>query len=298
MINKNGYRRSFLRSAIFFPLLSSKLLRSTESYPDVVMVQNAEPDILVQKAIKSLGGIRRFVKPGQTVLVKPNIGWDRAPEQAADTNPLVVAEIVRMCLNAGAKRVLVLDRTCNQARRCYKNSGIEQAAENAGAQVRHIIESKFTDVKIHNSDIISSWPIYQDALKADVLINVPIIKHHSLSKVTLGFKNLMGLIGGNRGNIHTDFMTKIVDINLAIKPTLTILDGYRVLMRNGPSGGNPEDVVLKKTVVAGTDRVAADAVAAQLLGVQPNQLDYLKIAAKKKLGTLDVHKVDVRKLTL
>lgn len=264
----------------------------------LVVARNGSPAQLVRRAVENLGGMSRFVKKGQTVLIKPNIGWDRLPEQAANTNPEEVAEVVKMCKEAGAKRVRVLDRTCNQARRCYKRSGIETASKQAGAEVRHIVKSRFKTVKIPGGELVKSWPFYRDALDADVFINMPIAKDHSISRVTLGFKNIMGIIGGDRGQIHKNFMTKIVDLNLAIKPALTIIDAYRVLLRNGPSGGNLADVAEKKIVIAGTDPVAVDSYAMGLFDIDPNEVEYLKIASRRGLGQMDLSKVKMKVIDL
>ncbi|MBN1542863.1 DUF362 domain-containing protein, partial [candidate division KSB1 bacterium] len=198
----------------------------------------------------------------------------------------------------GAKTVRVLDRTCNQARRCYRTSGIEAAAKQAGAQVRHIIDSRFQSVNFKEGELIKSWPIYRDSLEADVLINMPIAKHHSISGLTLGFKNLMGLLGEDRGALHRDFHTKIVDVNSAIRPSLTIIDGYRVLMRNGPTGGSLEDVALRKTIVAGTDPVAVDARAVSLLDLDWQQIEYLRIAEQRGLGRRELTPERVRTIEL
>jgi uncharacterized protein (DUF362 family) len=187
--------------------------------------------------------------------------------------------------------VRVLDRTCNQPRRCYKRSGIEKAAREAGAEVRHIVDSRFEQIEIPEGRIVRSWPVYRDALNADVLINVPVAKTHSVSGVTLGFKNIMGVLGGDRGLLHAQFDTKIVDINTAIRPALTIIDAYRVLMRNGPSGGNLADVSEKRMIIAGTDRVAVDAYAMQLFDLEPERVGYLRNAAERGLGQLDPDQV-------
>jgi len=264
----------------------------------LVVVRNGAPGAMARKAVEALGGMGQFVKKGQSVLVKPNIGWDRVPQQAATTNPDVVAEVVKMCLESGASRVRVLDRTCNEPRRCYLRSGIEAAAKSAGAEVRYIVDSRFKDVAIPNGELIKSWPFYLDALESDVCINVPIAKHHSMSRVTLGFKNLMGLMGGDRGELHNKFMTKIVDLNMAVKPSLTIIDAYRVLMRNGPTGGNLADVSEMKTVMASTDRVAIDAFALKLFGVQPREAEFITIAAGRGMGIADLARVKITELNM
>lgn len=295
-------RREFMAKSAGAGIAASSLMLSQKLVADdawaLVVVKNGSPAQLVRQAIETLGGMSRFVKKGQTVLIKPNIGWDRLPEQAANTNPDEVAQVVKMCKEAGAKRVRVLDRTCNQARRCYKRSGIEAASKKAGAEVRHIVKSRFKSVSIPNGELVKSWPFYRDALEADVFINMPIAKDHSISRVTLGFKNIMGIIGGDRGQIHKNFMTKIVDLNLAIKPTLTIIDAYRVLLRNGPSGGNLADVAEKKIVIAGTDPVAVDSYAMGLFDIDPGQVEYLKNATRRGLGQMDLSKVKMKVVDL
>lgn len=251
---------------------------------DLVVIRNGSPEQLVAGAIKSLGGMDRFVKPGQTVLVKPNMAWDRLPQQAANTNPLVVAEVVKLCKQAGAKQVKVLDRTCNHPKRCYRTSGIEAAAKQAGADVRHVVDARFRDTKIPGGEILKSWPFYIDALEADVFINIPIAKEHSVSGVTLGFKNIMGIIGGERGDIHKHFSTKIVDLYSAIRPTLTIIDAYRILFRNGPSGGSLSDVQETKMLIAGIDPVAVDSYALNLFDIDRERVEYLQVAQNRGLG--------------
>jgi uncharacterized protein (DUF362 family) len=301
---KNMTRRDFLvrstQTAVALSISTrlSRVYSQPQQSPEVVVVKNSSPAQLARKAVEELGGMSQFVKKGQTVLVKPNIGWDRLPEQAADTNPEAVAEVVKMCLEASAKWVRVLDRTCNQPRRCYKRSGIEDAVKAVGGEVRHIVDSRFKDVQIPHGELVKSWPFYKDVLDADVFINMPIAKHHNISGVTLGFKNIMGVLGGDRGNLHTHFMTKIVDINLVVKPTLTIVDAYRILLRNGPSGGNLADTEEKKMVIAGTDRVAVDAYAVRLFGMEPNRLEYLKIANERGMGKMNLSQVALKEIDM
>ncbi len=265
---------------------------------DLAVVQNGNPAALVQKAFEMFGGISKFVKKGNVVVLKPNIGWDRVPEQAATTNPEVVAEIVRLCLKAGASKVKVFDRTCNQAKRCYLRSNIEKAASAAGADVSHIYDQKFQKVSIPNGKELKSWEFYRDALKADVFINIPIAKHHSLCRVTLGLKNMMGIIGGNRGKIHNHFDVKIVDLNTVIKPQITILDAVRVLMDNGPQGGNLNDVKEMNTIIAGVDPIAVDAYGAVLFGLNPEDLGFLREAQSRGLGKIELKNLKIEKVDL
>ncbi len=299
-------RREFLKrvgglaaaSALAPQSALARLLPETQAPPDLAVAKNGDPADLVRAAVQALGGMGRFVSRGDVVVVKPNIGWDRLPQQAANTNPDAVAEVVRLCLEAGAKKVLVFDNTCNRARRCYLRSGIAKAAKAAGADVFYIHERKFRTVRIPEGVEVKSWPFYKDALEADVLINVPIAKHHSLARLTIGLKNIMGIIGGDRGRIHNRFPVKIVDLNTVVKPKLTIVDGYRILVANGPQGGNLRDVRTLRTVVAGVDRVAADAYATTWFGLQPKDLDYLVEAHARGLGEIDLSKLSIRHIDL
>ncbi len=297
-------RREFLKKSASAGLLISAAnvlnneLFAQENPLDFVVIKNGSPAQLVRKAVEELGGMKKFVGNGQSVLLKPNIGWDRTPEQAANTNPEAVAEVVKMCLEAGAKRVRVLDRSCNQARRCYQRSGIEKAAKKAGAEVRHIVDSRFEKIDIPEGELLKSWTLYRDVLESDVFINMPIAKHHTISGITLGFKNMMGILGDDRGKIHKNFHTNIVDINTAIKPTLTIIDAYRILVRNGPTGGNLDDVETPKVVIAGTDRVAIDAYAVTLFGRDAKDIEYIQNAHNRGLGQADLTRVNMKEIDL
>lgn len=279
-------------------LLPKNPLFSQTTPPDLIVTQNAEPQDLVRKAVEGLGGMSKFVSKGDIVVLKANISWDRVPPQAATTNPDVVAEVVRLCLDAGAKKVKVFDRTLNEPKRCYKRSGIEKAAKEAGAEVTHMYDRKFKKVKFPDGEVIKSWELYKDVIEADRIINVPIAKHHAIGGMSLGMKNYMGYLGGNRGKFHRDFNTKIVDLNTMIKADLTILDAYRMLLRNGPSGGNLADVELKKTVVAGVDPVAMDAYGATMFGIDPSTVAFLQEAVKRGLGQSDIGQLKIQTVDL
>jgi uncharacterized protein (DUF362 family) len=254
--------------------------------PELAVVQGEDPRLLTRRAIEEMGGIRRFVSRTDVVVIKPNIAWDRTPEQAANTNPQVVAELVRLCQEAGAKKVIVTDVSCNDPRRCFQRSGISTAAAAEGAQVILPEERRFREVDLRG-DVLHSWPVLDTFLEADKLINVPVAKHHGLTGVTLGMKNWYGILGGARHRLHQHIHESLADLADFMRPTLTILDGYRVLMRNGPTGGNVEDVVLKKTVVASTDAVALDAYAAKAWwDLDERRLPYLQLAAQRGLGTM------------
>jgi uncharacterized protein (DUF362 family) len=230
------------------------------------------------------------------VVIKPNIGWDRTPEQAADTNPAVVAALIRMCLEAGAKTVKVFDRTCNDARRCYVQSGIEPASQKAGAEVSHIDDRKFKEVAIPRGEAIKSWPLYRDILEADKIINVPIAKHHSLSGLTLSFKNWMGVMGGSRGRIHQNINESLVDLATVVRPALVVLDAVRILTANGPQGGNLKDVKQLDTIIVGVDQVAVDSYGATLFGKKGADLGVVIAAHRRGMGIMDLEKLLIKKI--
>jgi uncharacterized protein (DUF362 family) len=248
---------------------------------------SAAPATLVERALADLGGMARFVSRGDTVVVKPNIAWDRLPEHAATTNPEVVAAVVRLCAAAGARSVIVTDVSCNEAEACFDRSGIAAAAKAAGAEVVLPHTRFFKRVNLRG-DTLGEWPVLEPFLDANKLINVPIAKHHSLTGVTLGMKNWYGLIGGDRSRLHQRIHESIVDLTAFAKPTLTVMDAFRVLMRNGPTGGDVDDVEMKRTIVASVDPVAVDACAAQAWwGIPAPRLRYLRLAEERGLGRME-----------
>ena len=257
------------------PELLAQTVEPEKMIPDLAVVTDGDPTSLARTAVELIGGMKRFVSKGDVVVVKPNIGWDRNPEQAANTNPEVVAEVVKMCLEAGAKKVRVFDRTCNSASRCYRNSGIEKAASEAGADVSQVVSAGFSDMKLPEAEVLKEWPLYKPALEADVLINVPIAKNHGLTYLTMGIKNLMGIMGGDRGKVHWNIDDKLADLANFVRPQLTILDAYRTLVKNGPQGGSLKDVRETKTVIAGTQLATVDAYGATLLGIKPAGLPHI-----------------------
>ena len=284
-------RRNFIKTSAIItgsallPISGEITAQTSEVSELIVLVKKGGPEALVKKALEQLGGIKRFVSKGDKVLVKPNIGWDRNPAQAANTHPQVVSEVVRQCLEAGASKVMVLGNTCNSAERCYDNSGIKKAAQEAGAEVSYMIKQFYRQVNIDGVEL-KRWEFYKPALEADKFINLPILKHHALAGVTAGIKNIMGIIGGNRGTIHTGFDAKIVDLYSVRPADLTIVDATRILTRNGPTGGSLGDVRKADTVIAGIDPVAVDAAAVKLFGLPPSKLGFLIEAEKRGLGSV------------
>ncbi len=266
--------------------------------PEMVIAQGDDPRRLVRAAVEALGGIRRFISLGDVVVIKPNIGWNRTPEQAANTNPDVVAETVRLCFEAGARSVIVTDASVNEPRQCFERSGIGPAARAEGAEVVLPDERKFRDVDLRG-EAIGSWPILEPLLNADKIINIPVAKQHSLTGATLGVKNWYGILGGQRHRLHQRIHECLADLAGFMRPTLTILDSFRVLVRNGPTGGSPADVELKKTLIAGTDPIALDARAAKTFwDLDHRTLLYLKLASDRSLGNMDFERVRTRTLTL
>jgi len=263
-------------------------------FPQITIVQNGEPAELVRHAFENLGGIGRFVGRQDVVVLKPNIAWDRTPEQAANTKPDLVAEVVKQCWQAGAKRVIVTDVSCNDPRRFFARSGIQQAAHAQGAEVVLPDPSLFREVDL-GGVVLKNWPVLTPFLEADKIINLPIAKQHSLVGATLGMKNWYGILGGERNRLHQQIHQSLTDLASFMLPTLTLMDCYRILLRNGPTGGNLEDVALKKTVVAGTDPVAIDAyVAKAYWDLDPAQMPYLEMCANRGLGSVDFEKLQAK----
>src|SRR5512143_1359118 len=263
--------------------------------PDLAVAHGESQEKIVKAAIDALGGMGKFISRGDVVVVKPNIGWDRTPEQAGNTNPEVVAAVVKLCFEAGAKKVRVFDRPVNDPRRCYVQSGIAPAASALGANVDFVDDRKFKDMAI-NGEALKSWPLYAELFEADKVINIPIAKHHGLAKLTMSMKNWMGVMGGQRRQIHQKLDASLVDLSTKVKPTLTILDAVRILTANGPQGGNLADVKKLDTVIAGVDQVAIDSYGATLFGMKGSDLGYVRIAAEHKFGVMDLNKLKIKKL--
>lgn len=265
----------------------------------LAVARGADPAAITEAALKAVGGIERFVKPGQQVILKPNICVDyHTAEYAATTNPDVVATLVKLCLGAGAKRVRVLDMpfggTPDSA---YAISGIGEAVKNAGGEMEIMSPVKFIQTAIPDGKDLKTWEIYRDALEADVLIDVPIAKHHSLARLTLGGKNLLGLVT-KPNQIHQNLGQRIADLISVIRPTLTVVDAYRILTAHGPTGGSLNDVKAAHTVIVSHDIVAADAYAATLFNLTGADIGFVKAAAAMGLGTLDLTSVKVAEVNV
>lgn len=298
-MNRRDFIRRSLQAASLsafgaLPILDLTPHAGAEGPVELAVRKGEDIPALVRATVDALGGMSKFVKPGETVVVKPNIGWDRTVEQAANTHPEVVATVARLCLEADAARVRVFDRTCNNPQRCYVQSGIKAAIEaldDSRVKLEHMNRRGYQEVGLQKGVALQKWEFYQPALDADRLINLPIAKDHSISTLTLGMKNIMGVIGGNRGMLHRNIDEALADINSVIHSDLTIVDATRILVANGPQGGDPEDVKKLDTLIASADIVAADSYAATLFGYRPEEIPTIVAGARRGLGIMDLNKV-------
>ena len=264
---------------------------------DLVAVMGGEPEVMFEKGVAALGGMKRFVKAGQKVVVKPNIGWDKAPELGANTNPQLVGRIVKECLAAGAKEVVVFDNTCDDWKKAYATSGIEKAAKEAGAKVlTGNSEENYKEVAIPKGKTLKRTKVHEKILECDVFINVPILKHHSGAQVTFAMKNLMGIVWDRRWWHRNNLQQCIADMTSYRKPDLNIIDAYRVMKKNGPKGVSLADVSLEKAQIISTDIVAADAAAAKIFGAEPETIGHIKIAGEMGLGEMNLSKLNIHRM--
>ncbi|MCQ4575358.1 MAG: DUF362 domain-containing protein [Candidatus Brocadiales bacterium] len=250
---------------------------------------------MTTRALAALGGMEKLVSRGDRVVIKPNISWNRAPEFAANTNPHLVAALAGLCLDAGASRVRVMDHPCSSnPKPSYKISRIEEAARRAGAEAAYVDKSRFRELLIPGGKVLKSWA-FNDAFvleeEVDVLINVPIAKHHSTSRLTMALKNVFGMVGWDRGRLHKDIHPKIADLNRVVKVDLTVLDAYRVLKRHGPTGGRLDDVDNSvegaRRIVVSTDPVAVDSYGATLFGFSGKDIRFIREAHEAGIGEID-----------
>ncbi|HAN19250.1 MAG: tat (twin-arginine translocation) pathway signal sequence [Bacteroidetes bacterium GWC2_33_15] len=264
---------------------------------DLVAVRDGEPGLMLDKALEALGGIQKFVKKGQTVVIKPNIGWDVEPEKAANTNPLLIKRLISHCFTAGAKEVYVFDNTCDNWTACYKNSGIEKATKDAGAKIAPAhSEGYFQQVSIPNGKNLKEAKVHELILSSDVFINVPILKSHGSAKLTITMKNLMGIVWDRRYWHRNNLNQCIADFATYRKPDLNIVDAYHVMTKNGPRGVSKADVVTMKYLIASTDMVAADAAAAKIFGMEPGLINYIQIASDMGVGQMDLSKLNISRI--
>lgn len=269
------------------------------SVPDMAVARNGDPEPMVRAAVKALGGMGRFVKPGDVVVVKPNICVAyHSYEYAATTNPWVVGAVVRLALEAGAKRVKVMDYPFGgTGEQAYRVSGIRAEVQKAGGKMVEMTRPKFVKTAIPDGQDLKSAEIFDDVLRADVLINVPIAKHHELARLTLAMKNLMGVIY-DRPMMHANLGQRLADLNTRVRSHLVIVDAVRMLMAHGPTGGSLGDVRKENTIIASPDIVASDSYAAKLFGLEAESLNYIKQGARMGLGVKNLSKLVIEEITL
>lgn len=285
-------------------VLAQKFTNAGGDKVDLVAVMGGEPEVMFRRAIAEMGGMKNFIKPGQKVVVKPNIGWDKVPELAGNTNPKLITEIVKQCFAAGAKEVTVFDHTCDDWQKCYKNSGIEAAAKTAGAKVMPAhLETYYRNVSLPQGKKMKSAKIHQAILDCDVWINVPILKNHGGANLTMSMKNHMGIVW-DRGFFHqNDLQQCIADIcTLQKKAVLNVVDAYRIMKTNGPRGRSASDVVLTKGLFLSQDIVAVDTAAAKFFNqVREMPLDtvgHLANGQALKIGTMDLDKLNIKRVKI
>jgi uncharacterized protein (DUF362 family) len=307
-------RRDFLKTsaavgvaALTFNKLSAAINTNeimVESTPDMVAIMGGEPVPMLQRALKEMGGIGKYVKKGQAVVIKPNIGWDKRPDFAANTNPELVGELVKQCFQAGAKKVTVFDHTCDNWQKCYQNSGIEKAAKAAGATVLPgNDEVYYKEVKFPKGVKLKSAKVHQALVEADVWFNVPVLKNHGGAKMSIAMKNYMGIVW-DRGYFHSNDLQQCIADSCTWdkKPALNIIDAYRCMRKNGPQGRSVSDTSVLKTLIVSPNIVAADTAAIGLFN-QVEKMDIKEVGhiangENLKLGTQKIDKLNVKRIKL
>lgn len=285
-------RRDFFKALIGAGLyLSARRLfpeETTGSY-EVGRVAGADHESAVREAVQLVGGINRFVKPGDIVVVKPNIAWNSPPHLKANTDPVIVRTVVHLCFTALASKVYVFDRSCNNPKLTYVSSGIEKAAKEAGAKVlfvNDVTPKLYPEIAIEGASFLKKTTVNRYILESDVLINVPVAKHHSSADLTIGMKNLMGITGDNRSRWHWELHEAISDINIAVRSHLTIVDATNIMTTHGPTGGKSEYLKRLDTIIASPDVVSADAETTTLFGMNPDHIKYIVLANRKGVGKI------------
>jgi len=277
---------------------------ANDQRPDAIAIihgnadEAGERDVVMRmtrRAVEEIGGIGEVLTPGARVVIKPNMAWVRPPVMATNTNPYVVAALVEMCLEAGARSVRVMDNTISKnAASSYEASGVAEAAAEAGADVPFVDTSRAVELDVPDASALPKWAFCREFIDADlcdVLINVPVLKHHGTSRLSIGLKNAFGMVAGDRGKLHPQIHRKIPDLHRVIRVDLTVMDAYRVLRTHGPTGGSLQDVDNSpegaRRIVASRDPVAVDAYGAHMFGYAPEQVGFVKNAAESGLGTAD-----------
>lgn len=266
---------------------------------DLVAVKGSDPAAMFDEGIEFMGGMSEFVKPGQTVVIKPNIGWDASPERAANTNPQLIGRIIESCYEAGAKSVSVFDNTCDEWKMCYTNSGIEKVVIEAGGSiVPGNSESYYRDVDLPRGKSLTTTKVHELILDSDVFINVPVLKNHSSAKLTIAMKNLMGVVWDRRYWHKNDLHQCIADYTTFKRPDLNIVDAFRVMKRNGPRGVSTDDVIRLDSLIISKDIVAIDAAATKIFGLEPEDIPYIVIADEMGVGSMNLEGMNIKRIKM
>ena len=296
-------RRKFLKTAaagIALSLTGGPSFSLAKEEYDLAVI-SGEPAAATRKALEAMGGISRFVKKGQRVVLKPNMSFARTPDFSATTHPLVVATVAQACMEAGAQQVLVLDHTLQRAELCLERAGIREACKNiSGAHVLALQERKFFgEIKVPQGKVLERVEVFKEILDGHVLINIPVAKSHSATGVSLGLKGLMGMIW-DRESFHSQYNINqaIADLATIIKPQLTILDATRALASGGPGG--PGEVKKPNLIVAGIDPIAVDSYGVSIVPwygqtFKGRQVEHVLAAHQRGLGKIDVEQLKIFK---
>ncbi len=302
---KKGLKAGLLSGVVSLAVPNINLLfgknghSEVEGPYDLVAVKGGMPGQMFAQAMESLGGMKSYVKKGQKVVVKPNIAWDTPPDRAADTNPELVAEIVKQCLDAGAGSVYVFDHTMDNWTKSYRTSGMDKYVKEAGGKiVPGNSESYYHEVTLTGTQKLRNVKVHELVLEADVFINVPVLKHHSSTRLSLAMKNLMGTVWDRRYWHRNDLHRCIAEFPTYKKPDLNVMDGYAILKRNGPRGVSTSDVLISKSLLVSSDIVAIDAAAAKIFGMDPKSVPYIRYADAEGLGTMDLSKLNIKRIKI
>jgi len=291
---------------VMFPIFAELAEAADKSGFDMIALKGGKgPDDLFKQGIAYLGGMSRFVKKGQSVLIKPNIGWDRSPEYGANTDPALIGAIVKECFNAGASTVYVLDHTCDSWQSCYKNSRIEEYAKNSGAKtVPANSKDYYVNTPIPRGKILKEALVHKLFIESDVVINVPVLKHHSSTGITASMKNFMGVVWDRSEWHRKDLHQCIADFATLRKPDLCILDGWNVMVKNGPRGYSASDTVKFEYLFISTDPVAIDSAGASVLikagaiSGKAEDIRYIKLAKGYGIGRTDLDRMNIKRVTI
>ena len=266
---------------------------------DLIAVKGGNPAAMLDKGIAAMGGMSALVKKNQTVVIKPNIGWDAVPEKGANTNPELVGRLVKHCIDAGAKDVYVFDNTCDNWSKCYKNSGIEYAVKDAGGKIAPgNNEANYHQVEIKNGKVLKTAKVHELILESSVFINLPILKQHGSAMITIGMKNLMGIVWDRKFWHRNDLHQCIADFATFRKPDINIVDAYAVMKKNGPRGVSLEDVSIMKSLLISRDIVTVDSAATKLFGLDPDNIPYINFADAMKVGKKDLKNLNVKRISI